>query len=163
MAYLAGSDEDAQSAAVRHLEKARDQWKRLAEITKSHYLTHEVWLVGQFDWAMYLPQAEKDIDIAREMDPWSRATQTWTSADGKKSLTWPFWHAEGWPKDIEPWVRDFNSRVQSCGAKIKIPAGSSIKASMDVDLPGVAVVRLSSPERRKSRLTSAVFHKHRKA
>jgi len=145
MYYLPSGDEREKGNAVKWLEWARDDWKRLAEITKSHYLTHEVWLVGQFNWAMYQPQAEKDIEIARKMKPWTKEEQTWTSADGKTIATTTRWRADGWPKDIEPWVRDFNARVRSLSAAIDIPAGSWIKTKVNVASPGFAVVRLFAP------------------
>jgi hypothetical protein len=34
--------------------------------TENHYVTHEVWLFGQFDWKRYLPDVEADVRIARE-------------------------------------------------------------------------------------------------
>jgi len=145
MAYLATGDEARKAAGVINLEKARDHWKRLAEITKSHYVTHEVWLVGQFDWAMYLPQVEKDIAIARKMKPWTKEEQTWALADGKTIATPARWRAKGWPKDIEPWVKDFNARAQGPSAAIDIPAGSWIKTTLNVDSKGTAVIRLSAP------------------
>ncbi len=130
---------------MRCLEEARDQWKHLAEITKSHYVTHEVWLVGQFDWAMYLPQVEKDIEIARQMKPWAEEDLTWRSGDGKIITTSIRWRADGWPRDIEPWVRDFNARRQTPNKTINIPAGSWVRANLDVNPPGFAVVRLFAP------------------
>ncbi|MGA7698205.1 MAG: hypothetical protein WCB27_01240 [Thermoguttaceae bacterium] len=145
MVYLATGNDVVKSAAVMHLENARECWRKLAAITKSHYVTHEIWLVGQFDWAMYLPQVEKDIEIARKMKPWTKEEQTWTSADGKTIATTTRWRADGWPKDIEPWVRDFNARVRSLSAAIDIPAGSWIKTKLHVASPGFAVVRLFAP------------------
>jgi hypothetical protein len=145
MAYLATRDESRKAAAVKSLEKARDQWKLLAEITSSHYVTHEVWLMGQFDWAMYLPQVEKDIDIARKMKPWTKEEQTWTLADGRNFTSPPRWRADGWPNGIGPWVGAFNTRAQGPIAAIEIPAGSSIKTRLNVDSSGIAVIRLSAP------------------
>ena len=145
MVYLTNGGEAEKNSAIRCLERARNDWKRLAEITKSHYVTHEIWLVGQFDWAMYLPQVEKDIEIARNMKPWTKERLTWRSADGKIIATSDRWRADGWPKDIEPWVRDFNSRRQTPNAAINIPAGSWVTATLDVDSPGFAVVRLFGP------------------
>jgi hypothetical protein len=145
MFYLAGAAEGTKATAVKCLEDARDHWRQLARITTSHYVTHEVWLVGQFDWAMYLPQVEKDIEIARKMKPWTKEEQTWTSADGKTIATTTRWRADGWPKDIEPWVRDFNARVRSLSAAVDIPSGSWIKTKVNIASPGFAVVRLFAP------------------
>jgi hypothetical protein len=145
MEYLAVGDEHAKSAAVKHLEAARDHWQRLVDTTKSHYVTHEVWLVGQFNWSMYLPQVEKDIEIAQKMKPWTKEEQVWTSKDGKMIATTVRWRADGWPKGIEPWVRDFNARVRSHSPAIDIPAGSWIKTKLNVKSPGLSVVRLRAP------------------
>jgi hypothetical protein len=149
MAYLATGDEAQKATAVKSLEKARDYWKALAEVTKSHYITHEVWLVGQFDWAKYLPKVEQDIDIARMMKPWTREQQTWTLDDGKQFQTPPRWRAEGWSKGIEPWVQDFNARVLGSPTAIDIPAGSWLKTSLIVGTAGVGIIQLSAPGARK--------------
>jgi hypothetical protein len=145
MDYLATGNEAKKTAAVEDLERARDDWKLLVYFTKSHYITHEIWLVGQFDWAMYLPQVEKDIDIARKMKPWTKEELTWKSADGKIIANTTRWRADGWPKGIEPWVKDFNARVQGPMAAVDIPAGSWIKTTLNVDSSGTAVIRLSAP------------------
>jgi hypothetical protein len=111
MAYLATGDA-RKSAAIQSLEKARAHWKTLVAATKSHYVTHEVWLVGQFDWAMYLPAVEKDIDMAREAKPWVREEETRTLPNGRNITVPTGWRAEGWSNGIEPWVKDFTSRAQ---------------------------------------------------
>jgi hypothetical protein len=145
MGYLATGEEQAKADAVKLLKIARNHWKNLAAITKSHYVTHEIWLVGQFDWAMYLPQVENDIDIAQKMKPWTKEEQKWTSDDGKTIATSTHWRAQGWPKDIEPWLRDFNALARSTLGEVDIPAGSWIKTTMNVDSAGVGLLRLSAP------------------
>jgi hypothetical protein len=144
MTYLATSDESRKAAAVKCLENARDQWKRLADITRSHYVTHEVWLVGQFDWAMYLPDVEKDIDTAREMKPWTKEEHTWILADGKKLTAPASWRAEGWPKGVEPWIKEFNSRIRGRATAIEVPADSWIKTILNAESAGSTVIRLSA-------------------
>ena len=146
MAYLATGDEAKKAAAVKNLENARDYWKLLAKITKSHYVTHEVWLVGQFDWGMYLPDVEKDIDIA----------QTDEALDQGRAEV-----------DVGRWQEHRDSRraggptagrrTSSLGSetstlvpkaqrrKSTIPAGSWVKTTLNADSPGIAVVRLSGP------------------
>src|ERR1035437_4891022 len=37
--------------------------------TENHYVPHEVWRFGQFDWKRYLPDVEADIRIARQAKP----------------------------------------------------------------------------------------------
>jgi hypothetical protein len=145
MSYLASGNETFKDAAVKDLEKARDHWKVLAELTQSHYVTHEVWLMGQFDWQRYLPAVEKDIQIVKKSKPWKRVEQTWTLTDGKQFSTPTLWQADGWPKEIEPWVKDFNARAQGPIAGIEIPAGAWIKTTLHADAPGTAVIHLSAP------------------
>jgi hypothetical protein len=145
MRYLANGAITDKEAAVEHLENARDHWKRLAKIMKSHYVTHEIWLLGQFDWAMYSPQVEADIEIARTMKPWTIEEQTWTSPDGKKIATSTRWRAVGWPQGIEPWAADFNARVHGPAASIDIPAGSQVMTTLNADSPGIGVLHISAP------------------
>jgi hypothetical protein len=61
---------------VKHLELALQAWKGVVAATENHYVTHEVWLFGQFDWKRYLPDVEADIRIAREAKPF-RADSTY--------------------------------------------------------------------------------------
>ncbi|MCC6127350.1 MAG: hypothetical protein IT426_20505 [Pirellulales bacterium] len=145
MAYLATGEEARKKAAVKNLETAKEHWKTLAEITKSHYVTHEVWLMGQFDWAKYLPAVEKDIEMAKNAKPWTREEITWTLPDGKKIASPVKWRVAGGPKEIEPWVKDFNARAQRPAAEIAIPAGSWLKTTLNADRTGISVIRLSAP------------------
>ena len=151
MAYLASGDESRKSAAVASLEKARDHWKRLAEITTSHYVTHEVWLMGQFDWAMYLSDVEKDIDMAQKTKPWTRR---------HRRGPWPTARQSRHPHSGERTVgRKISSlglgtstlRVQGPTAAIDIPAGSWIKTTLNADSAGTAVIRLFAPAQRRSK------------
>lgn len=59
-------NEKARPAAVGHLEKSLAAWRKVVAATAPHYITHEVWLFGQFDWGRYTPDVEGDIRIARE-------------------------------------------------------------------------------------------------
>ena len=59
-------NEKARPAAVRSLENSLAAWKKVVAATAPHYIPHEVWLFGQFDWKRYTPDVEKDIRIARE-------------------------------------------------------------------------------------------------
>ena len=81
--YLATAEESHHSAAVEHLEKALLRWKEVAAIGQRNYVEHEIWLQGQFSWAKYTPEAERDIEIARRIVP---------NPEAFKSS--PFWNAE---------------------------------------------------------------------
>jgi hypothetical protein len=67
--YLFGADADEQKQAVAHLELALKAWRGVVAATENHYVPHEVWLFGQFDWKRYTPDVEADIRIAREAKP----------------------------------------------------------------------------------------------
>jgi hypothetical protein len=67
--YLFGAGGQEQREAVAHLELALKAWRGVVAATEDHYLPHEVWLFGQFDWKRYLPDVEADIRIAREAKP----------------------------------------------------------------------------------------------
>jgi hypothetical protein len=67
--FLFGADSLEQKEAVAHLELAMKAWRGVVAATENHYLPHEVWLFGQFDWKRYLPDVEADIRIAREAKP----------------------------------------------------------------------------------------------
>lgn len=64
---MLNGDEKARPAAVRSLEKSLAAWKKVVAATAPHYIPHEVWLFGQFDWKRYTPDVENDIRIAREV------------------------------------------------------------------------------------------------
>ena len=49
-----------------------------------------------------LDEGRADVDVGRRQDRSQRPTR---------------WRADGWPKDIEPWVRDFNARAQGPAAR----------------------------------------------
>ena len=67
--WMFGADGQEQKQAVAHLELALKAWRGVVAATENHYVTHEVWLFGQFDWKRYLPDVEADIRIARETKP----------------------------------------------------------------------------------------------
>ncbi|MEK7404751.1 MAG: hypothetical protein AAB225_06550, partial [Acidobacteriota bacterium] len=62
----------ARAEAVRHLEQALAAWRNVVKATEPHYVTHEVWLFGQFDWKRYTPDVERDVEIARRATPFRR-------------------------------------------------------------------------------------------
>ncbi|MGA3028680.1 MAG: hypothetical protein ABSF98_28375 [Bryobacteraceae bacterium] len=67
--FLFGAGGQEQEEAVARLELALEAWRRVVAATENHYLPHEVWLFGQFDWKRYLPDVEADIRIASEAKP----------------------------------------------------------------------------------------------
>ena len=67
--WVFGAGAQEQKQAVAHLELALKAWRGVVAATENHYLPHEVWLFGQFDWKRYLPDVEADIGIAREAKP----------------------------------------------------------------------------------------------
>jgi hypothetical protein len=72
--FLFGAGEPERTEAVAHLELALHAWRGVVAATENHYLPHEVWLFGQFDWKRYLPDVEADIGIAREAQPLRRGS-----------------------------------------------------------------------------------------
>ena len=67
--FLFGAGAPEQQESVRRLELALKAWRAVVAATGNHYVPHEVWLFGQFDWNRYLPGVEADIRIAREAKP----------------------------------------------------------------------------------------------
>jgi hypothetical protein len=67
--FLFLGDAQEQKQAVEHLELSLKAWRGVVAATENHYVPHEVWLFGQFDWKRYTPDVEADIRIAREAKP----------------------------------------------------------------------------------------------
>lgn len=67
--FLFGAGEAERQQSIRDLESALEAWKGVVAATANHYVPHEVWLFGQFDWKRYLPDVEADIRVAREAKP----------------------------------------------------------------------------------------------
>ncbi len=86
--FLFSGDAVHQTQAVERLREALDEWKALAAVTKSHYMTHEVWLFGQFNWKMYTPDVERDIEIAQQAKPFEHMAQAWQVARGDGTPPW---------------------------------------------------------------------------
>jgi hypothetical protein len=63
-----GSEADRRQS-IAHLERALAAWRAVVAATENHYITHEVWLFGPFDWKRYTPDVEHDIQIAKEAKP----------------------------------------------------------------------------------------------
>ncbi len=69
--WMFGAPVQEQRDAITHLEASLAAWRGVVAATQNHYITHEVWLFGQFDWKLYLPDVEADIRIARETKPFA--------------------------------------------------------------------------------------------
>ncbi len=65
--FLATGQQARQDAAIHHLELAYAEWQKVADVTSRNYTPQEIWLQGQFTWAMYTPDAQKDIEMARKL------------------------------------------------------------------------------------------------
>lgn len=72
--FLFGAGEAERKTSIAHLEGALEAWRGVVAATKDHYIPHEVWLFGQFDWNRYLPDVAADIHIAREAQPFAGST-----------------------------------------------------------------------------------------
>jgi hypothetical protein len=71
--FLFGAGALEQKEAIAHLEGALNAWNLVVAATEDHYVPHEVWLFGQFDWKGYTPDVQADIRIAREAKPFTSA------------------------------------------------------------------------------------------
>ena len=67
--FLFRAQESDRRESIAHLERALAAWRGVVAATENHYIPHEVWLFGQFDWKRYTPDVEHDIQIARESKP----------------------------------------------------------------------------------------------
>ena len=67
--WMFGGAPREQIEAVANLELAVKFWLGVVKATENHYVPHEVWLFGQFDWKRYLPDVEADVRLARETKP----------------------------------------------------------------------------------------------
>ena len=123
MFFLVTGDPARRAAAIHQLEQALTHWKELAAITSAHYRTHEIFLMGQFDWQRYTVEAEKDIQLVRRIAPWSSSQQTLESKSGGRPILVRSWQAESTGhKSMWPWVERFNARVATnLGAELHPP------------------------------------------
>jgi hypothetical protein len=75
--FRTNNDRSEQEKAVKLLSDCLNYWKKITEITKGHYM--EVLYIDDhstannpqndgktFSWSKYLPQVERDIEIARQ-------------------------------------------------------------------------------------------------
>jgi hypothetical protein len=78
--FLFSGKATERQAAVERLHNAAGAWRSVVAATENHYIPHEIWLFGQFDWKRYLPDVDHDIVIAQEATAF-RQTSTY-DADG---------------------------------------------------------------------------------
>ena len=129
--FLFSGDAPQQAQAVAHLRKALDEWKALAAVTKGHYITHEVWLFGQFNWEMYTPDVERDIEIAQRAKPFEHSTQAWQVASGDGTPQWKDFETVVYsPFDragLHEWLTYFNTQYNGARLSKVLPGvGSTV-------------------------------------
>jgi len=113
--FLVTGDESHRSAAVKYLESAAGHWKLVSDITSAHYISHEILTMGQFDWKRYLPEAEKDVQAAREMKPFYRDEQSWKWSCGQTTRAPGRFEAPDWKPEqiqwLERWLVELSLRI----------------------------------------------------
>ncbi|HZP02350.1 MAG TPA: hypothetical protein VFD30_18850 [Terriglobia bacterium] len=138
--FLFSGDGAHREQAVEHLHKALDEWKALAAATKSHYITHEVWLFGQFNWEMYTPDVERDIEIARHARPFEPMMQTWQVARGEGSPKWNDFESIVYsPFDragLHEWLVYFNTQYNAARLRKLLPEeGTAVRWKARIAIP----------------------------
>lgn len=126
--YLFTGQAAYKSQADSALREALVQWKELATVTRSHYVTHEVWLFGRFNWDMYTPAVERDIEIAEQAKPFERSTQHWqVAADDASPAAWKDFESTVFSSfdraGLHEWVIYFNTQYNS--ARVRKALGGS--------------------------------------
>lgn len=66
--YVLSTDIMYQHAAVKHLEKALEHWKKYAGILTDQYLPRRLDRTGEFDWNELTKEVAQDIELARTME-----------------------------------------------------------------------------------------------
>lgn len=152
MLFLALGEEPHRASAIAQLTQALDLWKQLSAAADSHYATHEIWLFGkQFDWKRYIPEAERDIQIVRDLVPWPRIDQEWYAPPagngslirGFTSRSWSL--PAGSPSGLNAWPAVLNGlTLELEDATTQGPEGRTMGASLEVADAGTAVITLHS-------------------
>jgi hypothetical protein len=120
--FLVTGDESHRSAAVKHLESAAGHWKLVSDITSAHYISHEILTMGQFDWKRYLPEAEKDVQAAREMKPFYRDEQSWKWSCGQTTRAPGRFQAPDWKPEQIQWLERWLVELSLRMAPTSLPA-----------------------------------------
>ena len=68
--FLFHAEEADRAKAITHLERALAACRAVVAATENHYIPHEVWLFGQFDWKRYTADVERDIGIVKAARPY---------------------------------------------------------------------------------------------
>lgn len=164
MSFYVTGREQHRRMAVASLEHAAHHWQQIAEVADAHYIRHEIWLMGQFDWGMYVSATLKDIETARQATPWTRVQQTWKWSNGATTVSTLDWDVSGWsptaavkPGDgvIAQWARIFRERAlapavpadaispRSGMARTSLVSASGGKAILHVVAPGAVSIELN--------------------
>jgi dienelactone hydrolase len=147
MFFLATGEEARRASAIAYLQEALTSWKELAEITAAHYVPHEIFLFGQFDWQRYTLDAQKDIQLARELAPWRRDYQQWEWNAGKTSVTRNSWRVdEAAQRGLEKWAAAFNARVSSHLSRVveQCAGGPEAATTLLLEQDGVGILAVRS-------------------
>lgn len=74
--YIQSGDTENKSSAVDYLERCLDHWKAVIDLTKDRYMPvphvsteHYDDRFAQFSWEHFLPQVERDIELAEKTIP----------------------------------------------------------------------------------------------
>lgn len=149
--FLFSGRESDQASAIQHLTNAYREWQQLVAITSARYITREIWLFGSFHWKMYSPNVARDIELAREMQPFMHQEQIWqVSGQSGNSASWKPVHVTLYQPfavaGLHSWLLYFNS-VLNAPALPSAEGSRSIaywRASMSGTQNQSAVVELPS-------------------
>jgi hypothetical protein len=162
--FLFSGDAREQRQAVDRLQGAAAAWRAVVAATEHHYIPHEVWLFGQFDWKRYLPDVERDIEIAREiqafhpgstydlegMHPWleycygllgrpivnEAAQAVHIEVKEPESVTAPESNVASPAGNSITGVRDYVSAANSATYRFQIPVDGAYQISASASWPG---------------------------
>jgi hypothetical protein len=163
MSFYATGDEQHRKTAVSHLEHAVQHWQQIMAVADAHYIPHEIWLMGQFDWTRYLPAVQRDVEVAQQTKPWSKMEQTWVWSNGVATKSVLDWNVTNWTSGtgvkagdatIAQWARIFRYHAMSPApsgqagprsgrAQTTLTSESNGQALLRLDAPGVTSVELN--------------------
>ena len=113
--------------------------------TEDHYLPHEVWLFGPFDWKRYVPDVEADIRIAREAQPF-RSTYAAEGLHDWLTYTWELLRRPASPAMGGYPVRVEASAAESITPPLAAKSGESITGFREFISPaGSATYKIEVP------------------
>jgi len=132
--FLFSGEATERQTAVEHLRNAAAAWRRVVAATENHYIPHEVWLFGQFDWKRYLPDVDHDIVIAQEATPF-RKTSTYDAEGLHEWLAYAY----------RLLGREPDAEASAPAAPIRIEAASAAKITPRFSTADNTIVVLPAP------------------